>query len=133
MPIHRLIDDVLYEASGRAHRTNAVAAPSGGPAGSALLIAWTGLLLLVLIAGELITLLDVRGLIDWHVAIGVLLVPVALLETATTGWRILRYYTGRPAVPHRGPAAHLAARPGSARGREHAGTARLRPRADRRR
>lgn len=94
MPVPHLIDDVLREASGRAQRRNAVTAPSGGPAGNALLIAWTGLLLLVLIAAELITLLDVRGLLDWHVGIGVLLIPVALLKTATTGWRILRYYTG---------------------------------------
>ncbi|WP_138732495.1 hypothetical protein [Modestobacter excelsi] len=103
MPIPRLIDDVLHEASGRAERRNAVTAPSGGPAGNALLIAWTGLLLLVLIAAELITLLDVRGLIDWHVGIGVLLIPVALLKTAATGWRILRYYTGHQPYRTAGP------------------------------
>ena len=84
MPVPRLIDDVLQEASGRSPRRNAVTSPSGGPAGNALLIAWTGLLLLVLITAELITLLDVRGLISWHVGIGVLLIPVALLKTI--GW-----------------------------------------------
>ena len=94
MPIPRLLDDVLREASGRTHRPNAATAPSGGPAGNAVLVAWTGLVLLVLIAGELVTLLDVRGLLDWHVGIGVLLIPVALLKTAATGWRVVRYYTG---------------------------------------
>jgi hypothetical protein len=103
MPVPRLIEDVLHEASGRAHRRNAVTSPSGGPAGNAVLVAWTGLLLLVLIAAELITLLDVRGLIDWHVGIGVLLIPVALLKTISTGWRILRYYTGHEPYRTAGP------------------------------
>jgi hypothetical protein len=103
VPVHRLIDDVLHEAGGRARRRNAVSAPSGGPAGNSLLIAWTGLLLLVLVAGELITLLDVRGLIDWHVGIGVLLVPVALVKTAATGWRIVRYYAGHQPYRTAGP------------------------------
>jgi hypothetical protein len=70
-----------------------VLARTGGPAGNARLTAWTGLLLLVLFLAELVTLLDVHGLVDWHVAIGVLLVPPALLKTATTSWRIGRYHT----------------------------------------
>jgi hypothetical protein len=91
--------ELLAEAGGRSHRADPVLPRTGGPAGNARLTAWTGLLLLVLFLAELVTLLDVRGLIDWHVAIGVLLVPPALLKTATTGWRILRYYTrGRPYV-----------------------------------
>ena len=103
MPVPHLVEDVLHEASGRTRRRNAVTAPSGGPAGNAVLVAWTGLLLLLLIAAELITLLDVRGLIDWHVGIGVLLVPVALLKTISTGWRILRYYTGHEPYRTAGP------------------------------
>ena len=103
MPVPHLIEDVLREACGRAQRRNAVTAPSGGPAGNALLIAWTGLLLLVFIAAELVTLLDVRALIDWHVAIGVLLVPPALLKTAATGWRVLRYYTDSEPYRTAGP------------------------------
>src|SRR3954468_21657885 len=91
MPVPRLIEDVLHEASGRAHRRNAVTSPSGGPAGNAVLVAWTGLLLLVLIAAELITLLDVRGRADWHVGIGVLLTPVSLLKTIGPAGRIRRY------------------------------------------
>src|SRR4051812_33135999 len=103
MPVSPLIDDVLQEASGRTPRRNTVTASSGGPAGNAALVAWTGLLLLVLIAAQLITLLDVRGLIDWHVGIGVLLVPVALLKTISTGWRILRYYTRNEPYRTAGP------------------------------
>jgi hypothetical protein len=94
---------VADEAIGRGHRTDPVLPGSGGPAGNARLTAWTGLALLVLIVAELITLLDVRGLISWHVAIGVLLVPFALLKTASTGWRILRYYTGSRPYRSAGP------------------------------
>jgi hypothetical protein len=103
VPIPPLVDDVLQEATGRTRRRDDVVAPSGGPAGNALLVAWTGLLLLALVLAELITLLDVRGLIDWHVGIGVLLIPVALLKTAVTGWRIVRYYTGSEPYRTAGP------------------------------
>jgi len=94
---------VADEATGRGHRTDPVLAGSGGPAGNARLTAWTGLVLLALLLAELVTLLDVRGLISWHVAIGVLLVPFALVKTATTGWRILRYYAGARPYRSAGP------------------------------
>jgi hypothetical protein len=95
--------ELLAEAGGRSHRVDPVLPRTGGPAGNARLTAWTGLLLLVLFLAELVTLLDVHGLIAWHVAIGVLLVPPALLKTATTGWRIVRYYTRGPSYVSAGP------------------------------
>jgi hypothetical protein len=99
MDLQRTGAELLDEAVGRSHRTDPVLRRSGGPAGNARLTAWTGLTLLVLFLAELVTLLDVNGLISWHVAFGVLLVPPALLKTATTGWRFLRYYArGRPYV-----------------------------------
>ena len=76
---------------------------SGGPAGNARLTAWTGVLLLVLFLIELATLLDVTGLLSWHVVVGVLLVPPALLKTGTTGWRIVRYYTRSAPYRKSGP------------------------------
>lgn len=76
---------------------------SGGPAGNARLTAWTGALLLVLFLIELATLLDVTGLLSWHVVVGVLLVPPALLKTGTTGWRIVRYYTRSAPYRKSGP------------------------------
>ena len=94
MALHQLTADVLAEAAGRRHRNDPVVPGSGGPAGNARLTATTGLVLLVLCLAELVTLLDVTGLIGWHVAIGVLLVPPALLKTAVTGWRLVRYYGG---------------------------------------
>jgi hypothetical protein len=97
------VADVLDEATGRRLRTDPVLADTGGPAGNAVLTAWTGLALLVLGVAELLTLFDVRGLISWHVAIGALLVPPALVKTGSTGWRIVRYYFGNPAYRTAGP------------------------------
>lgn len=103
MSLRVMSTDVLAVALGRGHRMDAVEPGTGGPAGNARLTAWTGLLLLVLSVAELITLLDVRGLISWHIGIGVLLVPPALLKTGSTGWRIARYYTGHRTYVEAGP------------------------------
>jgi hypothetical protein len=86
------IDDVLVEAVGRRHRPDPVLGRTAGPAGNAQLTAWTGLLLLTLAVVELVTLIDVRGLLSWHVVVGVLLAAVAALKIASAGWRFLRYY-----------------------------------------
>lgn len=88
---------------GRDSRVDPVEPGSGGPAGNARLTAWTGLVLVVLFAVELLTLADLSGLISWHIVVGVLLVPPALVKTATTGWRIVRYYTNQPAYRRAGP------------------------------
>ncbi|WAL69267.1 hypothetical protein ORV05_16340 [Amycolatopsis cynarae] len=93
----------LAEALGREHRDDPVRSGTGGPAGNARLTAWTGLVLLVLFAVELGTLLSVGRFLSWHVVVGVLLVPPALLKTASTGWRIVRYYTGDRAYRQAGP------------------------------
>ena len=92
--LRRITSEAIAEARGRDVLADPVLEGSGGPAGNARLTAWTGLLLLVLFVAELITLLGVRQMITWHLAIGALLVPPALLKTASTGWRIVRYYTG---------------------------------------
>ncbi len=98
-PLH----DVLTTALGRRERPDPVLPRTGGPAGNALLTAWLGLVLLVLFFLEGVTLLDVRRMITWHVALGALLVPPALAKTATTGWRIVRYYSGQREYREAGP------------------------------
>lgn len=103
MALQELTADVLAEATGRRRRSYAVVPGGGGPAGNARLTAATGLVLLALFLAELVTLLDVSGLIGWHIAIGVLLVPPALLKTASTGWRIVRYYGGSRDYRESGP------------------------------
>jgi hypothetical protein len=97
------LSETLREASGRQTRPDPALPRTGGPAGNARLTAWTGAVLLLLFATEGVTLLDVRGLIGWHVTVGALLVPPALLKTATTTWRIIRYYTGNEAYRTAGP------------------------------
>ncbi|MDT5025119.1 MAG: hypothetical protein QOE61_1545 [Micromonosporaceae bacterium] len=101
--LRAMTSDAVSEAAGRDRRKDPVLASTGGPAGNARLTAWTGVLLLVLFIAELVTLLDVRQLVSWHVVIGVLLVPPALLKTGSAGWRILRYYTGHRPYRDAGP------------------------------
>ncbi len=103
MDLQVIADDAIAHAVGRVRRADEARPGSGGPAGNARLTAWIGLVLLVLFAAELITLLDVRGLMSWHVALGILLLPPALGKTATTGWRIVRYYTGSAPYRRSGP------------------------------
>lgn len=93
------ISDLVAAATGQVHRDDPALPRTGGPAGNARITAWLGLVLLVLFLAELVTLLDVGGLVGWHIGLGVLLVPPALAKTATTGWRIVRYYAG--AAPYR--------------------------------
>jgi len=95
--------DVVDTALGRNERPDPVRPVSGGPAGNAALTAWLGLVLLVLFFLEGLTVLDVRGLITWHVALGALLVPPVLAKTATTGWRVVRYYARQRDYQEAGP------------------------------
>ncbi|MEO6879816.1 MAG: hypothetical protein ABI181_02560 [Mycobacteriaceae bacterium] len=101
--VNPVVSDVVATAAGRAHRADPELPRTGGPAGNAQLTAWLGLALLLVSVAELVTLLDVTGLISWHIVIGTLLVPPALAKTASTGWRILRYYTGNRAYRQAGP------------------------------
>ena len=94
MPLPTAVTDVVDVASGQVHRDEPVSPGTGGPAGNAQLTARLGLALLVLFLGEVVTLVNVRGLITWHLVIGLLLIPPSLAKTATTGWRVVRYYTG---------------------------------------
>ena len=103
MTLRQWADDTLGEAIGLDRRRDPVLPGTGGPAGNARLTAWTGAVLLVLFLAELATLLDVSGLISWHIVVGTLLVPPALLKTASTGWRIVRYYTRRAPYVAAGP------------------------------
>ncbi|TAM85337.1 MAG: hypothetical protein EPN43_11715, partial [Jatrophihabitans sp.] len=65
-----------------------------GVEGNSRLTAVNGMVLLVLLAVEGVTILDVRGMITLHMYLGVLLVGPVVLKCASTGYRILRYYTG---------------------------------------
>ncbi len=97
------LDEMVNAALGRSHRTDPVLPRTGGPAGNAQATAGLGVLILILFLAELATLLDVGGLISWHIAIGVLLVPPTLAKCATTVWRIARYYSGSHPYRQAGP------------------------------
>jgi hypothetical protein len=74
----------------------------GGTGGNSRLTALAGsaLLLPLLVVG--VTLLSLRGLMDVHLFVGLLLIPPVLLKMASTGYRFMRYYTHDPAYRRRG-------------------------------
>jgi hypothetical protein len=60
-------------------------------------------LLIGLLAVEGLTILSIRGLITWHIFVGIALVGPVLLKTGSTVYRFTGYYTGRPAYVRKGP------------------------------
>ncbi len=76
----------------------------GGPEGNRNLTALLGALLLVGIVAELATLvLGLRQTLPLHIFVGVALIPIVALKLASTGWRMIRYYTRSPAYRAEGP------------------------------
>ena len=98
-----VVSEVVATALGKEHRADPVSGRTGGPAGNARLTAWLGLLLLVAFVVECVTLLRLGQLIQIHIVVGVLLVSLVIAKTATTGWRIVRYYLGDPHYREAGP------------------------------
>jgi hypothetical protein len=74
-----------------------------GVEANARLTATTGLLLLVMLAAEGVTLLSIRGLLSWHVAIGLALIPPVTLKLTSTMWRFVHYYVGDRRYTTSGP------------------------------
>jgi hypothetical protein len=60
-------------------------------------------LLLILLALEGATLLNLQSLLTMHAFVGMLLIPVVALKFASTGWRMPRYYVGDEEYVRRGP------------------------------
>jgi hypothetical protein len=76
---------------------------AGGSAGNEQLTAIVACVLLVLLAVEGATLLNLRFLLTVHAFVGMLLLPVVALKLASTGWRFVRYYLDAPEYVRRGP------------------------------
>ena len=74
-----------------------------GVEGNARLTGSVAAVLLVLLAIEGVTILEVGSLLRLHVFVGMLLVPPVLLKSASTGYRIARYYAGSGPYVRRGP------------------------------
>jgi len=68
---------------------------TGSTVGNSRLTAATAAVLLVLLAAEGLTLLNLQSLLSWHIFIGMLLVPIVGLKVASVGYRIVRYYAGQ--------------------------------------
>lgn len=75
----------------------------GGSDGNEQLTAVVATLLLLLLAIEGATLLNLGSLLGVHAFVGMLLIPVVALKLASTGWRMTRYYLGAEEYVRRGP------------------------------
>jgi hypothetical protein len=63
----------------------------------------TAAVLLILLAAEGLTILQVRSLLTPHVVIGMILVPPVLVKIGSTGYRFVRYYRKDPEYRQKGP------------------------------
>jgi len=76
-----------------------------GVEGNARLTSGLGAVVFVLLAIEGVTILRIRTLLDPHVFVGVVLIPVALTKISSAGWRFMKYYAGNPEYRRKGPPA----------------------------
>ena len=76
---------------------------AGGSTGNKQLTTAAAGVLLVLLAVEGATLLQLTSLLTVHAFVGMLLIPVVALKLASTGWRMLRYYLGSEEYVQLGP------------------------------
>jgi len=75
----------------------------GGAFGNELLTLSAALVLLVLLAIEVLTTLDLPAYLSVHLFLGLVLLPVVSLKLASTSWRAARYYTGSAEYRRLGP------------------------------
>ena len=75
------------------------------PGGNEQLTAFAGILLIVFLAVEGATLLNLRALLSVHAFVGMFLLPIVALKLGSTGWRMARYYLGKDDYVRRGPPA----------------------------
>jgi hypothetical protein len=77
--------------------------PDAGVEGNGRLTGIVAAVLFFVLAAEAVTLLQVRQLISVHVFVGVMLIPLVVLKSASTGFRMARYYSGDAAYRRKGP------------------------------
>ena len=76
---------------------------AAGSAGNEQLTAMVAAVLVLLLAIEGATLLQLRSLLTVHAFVGMLLIPVVGLKLTSSGWRMLRYYRRGEEYVRRGP------------------------------
>lgn len=74
-----------------------------GVEGNSRLTSVNGLVLLVLLAVEGLTILSIERMISVHLFVGVLLVGPIVLKSITTGYRFVRYYARGSSYVRKGP------------------------------
>jgi hypothetical protein len=79
------------------------AAWAGGPPANERLTSSVGLVLLVLLGIEALTVLALHSYLPEHIFLGLLLIPPVALKLASTGWRFFRYYTNSRPYRLEGP------------------------------
>lgn len=80
---------------------------TGGAEGNERLTTWTGVLLLILLAAEGVTILSVHRLITAHFFLGMLLLGPVAVKLASVCYRFFRYYAGSVPYRRKGPPAPL--------------------------
>jgi hypothetical protein len=83
--------------------SGALADRLGGTAGNETLTSATGLVLVLLLLAEGVTIVWIGSLRSEHMFIGMVLIPPLLLKLGSTGYRFARYYLGTPAYREEGP------------------------------
>src|SRR5215468_18980 len=71
---------------------------------NARLTATTGLVLLVLLVIEIVTVaLQPRSVLTLHTVVGLMLIPPVVVKLGSTVWRMISYYRGVPDYRYKGP------------------------------
>jgi hypothetical protein len=71
--------------------------------GNARLTAAAAAVIFVLLAIEGVTILRIGNLLNVHVFIGIVLIPIVVVKISSTIWRFVRYYAGDPEYRRHGP------------------------------
>jgi hypothetical protein len=77
----------------------------GGTDGNEVLTSATAVALTLLLIAEGVTIIHMGGLRNAHMLIGMVLIPPILLKLGSTGYRMVRYYTGSRPYREKGPPA----------------------------
>jgi uncharacterized membrane protein YwaF len=84
-------------------RERATTLTGGGTDGNEQLTTITGAILIVLLAVIGFTIPQLQQFVSVHLFVGMLLIGPVLLKMASTGYRMIRYYTGNSAYRAKGP------------------------------
>lgn len=76
---------------------------TAGVVGNEVLTSAAGIVLLILLLAEAVTIVHMSGLMSTHMFIGLVLIPTVALKLASTGYRMLNYYARNRAYRALGP------------------------------